>query len=81
MNTLVDTIPGLFDILGGPAGVARILGCGNSTASEMKRRRSIPVDYWPDLLASERGKAIELTADDLVRLHTAPRTQPSEAAE
>jgi hypothetical protein len=80
MNILVDTIHGLFDALGGPAEVARIIGRGGSTASEMKRRASIPVDYWPALIESARGKEIGLTSDDLVRLHIVSRSQSSGVA-
>jgi hypothetical protein len=46
MNTISD----IFDVFGGNAAVARILGVGASTASEMKRRESIPVEYWPALV-------------------------------
>lgn len=81
MNTPIGTVSALFDALGGPARVGRILERGNSTASEMKRRGSIPVDYWPALIASDEGKAIGLTPDDLMRLHTASGLQAIEAAE
>jgi len=80
MNTQIDTIVRLFDALGGPSAVGRIIGRRASTASEMKRRECIPVDYWPAILASPEGRAIELTADDLMRLHTTSRAQPTEAA-
>lgn len=30
--------------------MARVLGVGASTTSEMKRRESIPVEYWPVLV-------------------------------
>lgn len=80
MNIHIDTIPGLIDTLGGSTKVGRIIGRGTSTASEMKRRGCIPVDHWPSILASAEGQAIELTADDLMRLHTASSAQPTEAA-
>lgn len=50
MNTISD----IFDVFGGNAAVARILGVGASTASEMKRRESIPVEYWPALVDEAR---------------------------
>jgi hypothetical protein len=81
MNIPIDTISGLFDAFGGQAEVGRIIRRGASTASEMKRRASIPVLYWPALLASQRGQELELTADDLIRLHTACLAPPIEAAE
>jgi hypothetical protein len=80
MNIQITTIPDLIDTLGGPAKFGRIIGRGASTASEMKRRESIPVEHWPVLIASPEGRAFELTADDLMRLHTVSLAQPTEAA-
>jgi hypothetical protein len=43
------TIPDIFDRLGGPSKVARLLNIKSTTANEMKRRKIIPVWYWPRL--------------------------------
>jgi hypothetical protein len=51
MNTVHD----VFNALGGNAAVARALGVIPSTASEMKRRESIPVEYWPKLVEHARN--------------------------
>lgn len=65
--TVLDT---LFAELGGASSVARILGVGQSTASEMKRRRSIPIEHWPALIQSEAGKALALDERALLFAHT-----------
>jgi hypothetical protein len=49
-NSDMNTVSDIFDVFGGNAAVARILGVGASTASEMKRRESVPVEYWPALV-------------------------------
>lgn len=60
----------IFDVLGGPAAVARELRIKPSTASEMKRRGSIPAEYWAELAAiAERRRHPEINADLLAALH------------
>ena len=59
----------LFERLGGPTKVARILGVGFTTASEMKRRGSIPVKYWPTLVAACRADGVSVSYDELVAMH------------
>jgi len=66
---IMDSVNDLFQKLGGPSEVARILGCGTSTASEMKRRSSVPIRYWTTLIQSERGRDLGLTSDLLVHVH------------
>jgi hypothetical protein len=65
MNTIED----IFLNLGGTGAVARIIGVKHSAASEMRRRGSIPVKYWPALVegATAAGKAMD--NDVLVRVH------------
>ena len=70
----------LFDDLGGTSAVARIISVGQSTASEMKRRRSIPVEYWPAIVGSDRGREKAITNDRLVAAHVQERTGGSEVA-
>lgn len=62
----MKTVSDIFDVLGGNASVARILRVNPSTASEMKRRESIPVEYWPALVAeAERSGKTEITLERL----------------
>lgn len=58
---------------------AQAAGCKYSTASEMKRRRSIPVRWWPNLIASHKGQAASLSSESLAHAHakTAPSIPPS----
>lgn len=63
----------IFDALGGPAAIARELRIKPSTASEMKRRGSIPAEYWAELAAiAERRRHPEINADLLAALHARP---------
>lgn len=51
--------------------MARVLGVGFTTASEMKRRGSIPVKYWPKLVAACEAEGIEtVTYERLVEIHS-----------
>ncbi|CAN7394191.1 carph-isopro domain-containing protein [Neorhizobium sp. LjRoot104] len=36
--------------------LAEALNVGPSTVSEMKRRKNIPPEYWPDLIPAARAK-------------------------
>lgn len=75
----MDSIESLFAQFDGPKGIARVIGKGHSTASEMKRRRSIPVEYWRMLIESEKGQEIGLTTDDLMIAHTMPAPETAGA--
>jgi hypothetical protein len=67
---LMETIPHIFDALGGPAKVAVLLGVKKSTANEMKRRKAIRVCYWPALIKVCRDKRIPgVNPSTLMRLH------------
>ncbi len=67
----MQNVPELFEKFGGPTKVAQILGVGFTTASEMKRRGSIPVRYWPMLVDACRDRGIKgVTYETLVKLHT-----------
>lgn len=60
----------LIDRLGGPSAVARHLGVSDyTTVSSWARRGSIPVRYWPGLMAVAKDAGFRLTADDLLRAH------------
>jgi hypothetical protein len=67
----MQSVSTIFETLGGPTRVARILDVGFSTASEMKRRGSIPVKYWPQLVAACESQGIEgINYQRLVEIHT-----------
>lgn len=72
------TVSDIIDGLGGNTAVARIIGKGPSTVSEMKRRGAVPVEYWPVLVAAaqddelarkDNRPAFILTNDILVSVH------------
>lgn len=61
-------VPQIISDFGGPTAFARAIGVNVSTASEMNRRRSIPVRYWPKVISSAPdGK--EITCDELMAAH------------
>lgn len=66
----MKTVTQIFDDIGGPAKVSKMLGLKPSTATEMKRRQSIPVTYWPDLVVGCREAGVKgVTYDVLVSAH------------
>lgn len=66
----MNSIPAIFDQIGGPSKVAEILSVKTSAASEMKRRGSIPVRYWPRLVDACKELGIRgVNYDVLVDLH------------
>lgn len=66
----MNTVPELIDALGGVTAFSRIIGKRPSTASEMKRNRSIHVDYWPRIIDAAAELGLKgVTADFLMRLH------------
>lgn len=78
------TVSDLIDRFGGNTKFAAVIGKNPSTASEMKRRGSIPVEYWPAIVRAAPDFGIDgITADRLVELHTARAlendTAPAEA--
>jgi len=75
MNSLRD----LVDELGGTTAFAAAIQVNVSTASEMKRRGSIPVRYWPSLIAAADERGLPLTYDTLVAIHS-PNTNSEVAA-
>ncbi len=68
----IDSIKSLIDQLGGSASISRELGFKHaSTVSEMKRRGSIPVEYWDGFIKIAEGRGVEgIDYEKLVRLHT-----------
>ena len=71
MNTVAD----VFEKFEKTSAVAEALGVKLSAASEMRRRSSIPVRYWPTLVDAARQRGFEeLTYEKLVAMH-----QPEQA--
>lgn len=66
------TVPEIIDQLGGIGPVATLLGKGYSTVSEMKRRGTIPVEYWPALIEQARTLSKPIDEKALVIAHTTP---------
>lgn len=69
------TIHDLFDTLGGPGKVAEMMAVKPSTASEMKRRQSIPLKYWDRLIRSSAKEGFEISYETLVSLHSKSREE------
>ncbi len=77
MTTAATSIVQLFDLLGGTGKAARALAVGQTTASEMKRRGTIPVRYWDRLIGVEDNDGHLITLEDLHRLHREPEALAS----
>lgn len=65
----MQTVHDIFEALGGTGAVAKVIGVKHSAASEMRRRQSIPVKYWPALMAKASEERIAIDSDVLVRVH------------
>ncbi|WP_257164648.1 hypothetical protein [Bradyrhizobium sp. SRS-191] len=67
------TTDDVFGAFGGPAKFARTFRIKPSTASEMKRRQSISVDLWPEIVAEAGREGIDwLTYERLTQMHARP---------
>lgn len=66
----MDPVLAIFDALGGPAAVGRIVGKPVEHTTLMRRRRSIPVAYWQALIEHAEAKRITgVTYETLVAAH------------
>lgn len=66
MNTVED----VFKKFEKTSAFADALGLKLSAASEMRRRSSIPVRYWPKLVDAARERGVsEITYEKLVEMH------------
>lgn len=69
----MTTVESIFQAFGGPAAVAKAIGVTTEHAASMRRRRSIPVRYWPALLEkSGLHDPMLLTNQDLIDAHAKP---------
>lgn len=72
----METVEKLFETFGGPTALARALDVGTSTASEMKRRKSIPVEYWPRIVSEAGSRGYEgISYETLVAMHAGKRAR------
>lgn len=72
------TVPDLIAAFGGPTAFSKVIGKRPSTASEMKRNCSIPVDYWPAIIAAAAEKGMkDVSADLLMRIHADAPPSPA----
>jgi hypothetical protein len=81
MKTVWKTVPEIFEALGGSAAVARIIRVKKTTASEMKRRGTIPSEHWVDLVSGAHAMGAEftwLTYDYLAHVHALAKGKLSE---
>lgn len=76
----MHTVSDLIEALGGNAAFGRIIGKRPSTASEMKRRGSIPVEYWPVVTAAAQKAGLSVQYADLVDMHV-PQPAPTPQSE
>jgi hypothetical protein len=67
---MMNTVEDIFTNFGGTSSFAGAMGLKLSAASEMRRRRSIPVKYWPRLVEVAHERSIrDITYDALVSIH------------
>ncbi|MGJ7039174.1 DNA-binding transcriptional regulator YdaS (Cro superfamily) [Shinella sp. BE166] len=69
----MKTVDDIISKLGGNTAVARILGVGPSTISEMKRRDSIPVEHWPAFIKAAQSAGKDLTLERMVSITKAAK--------
>lgn len=72
----MENVDDIFIKLGGTGAVARIIDVKHSAASEMRRRGSIPVRYWPMLIEGARASGVAIDSDILMSVHIPPPLTP-----
>lgn len=72
----MENVDDIFTKLGGTGAVARIIDVKHSAASEMRRRGSIPVRYWPMLIEGARASGVAIDSDILMSVHIPPPLAP-----
>lgn len=77
----LDEMSDVFGLFASNIELAGILNVGQSTVSEMKRRKSIPPQYWPPIVAAvaEKGRE-DLTLEKFVQLAARRAARQGEAA-
>lgn len=80
MKKTPHTIPELIDAFGGPSGFAKVIDKNPSTASEMKRSRSVRVNYWPRIVdAALEANIPGVTLEAIAEMHITPEPQKGAA--
>lgn len=75
-DVFMQSIEAIFDKLGGTGKAAAAINVKPTAASEMKRRKSIPVKYWDRVIAACKQKNIKgISYETLVRLHSRDSAQ------
>jgi len=70
----MKSVDDVFSLLGGVTVVGRIIGKRAEHAGVMKTRGSIPVSYWPALIAAAKKYGVpEITSDSVMRAHVKAR--------
>lgn len=73
------TIPELIDAFGGPTGFAKVIDKNPSTASEMKRSRSVRVSYWPRIVDAAQEEGIPgVTLETIAQMHIEHASTPEQ---
>ena len=65
----METIETIFQHLGGASGVGRAIGKSTEHAAAMRRRRSIPLRYWPKVIDAAQAKGVTIDEALLVAIH------------
>jgi hypothetical protein len=66
----MKTLDDIFAAFKGPAELARVIGKRTEHATAMRRRKSIPVAYWPRIVDEAQARGIDgLNYDALVAIH------------
>ena len=68
----MESVSDIVDALGGPGEFGKACGFTanpSQRGSDMRRRGSIPVHYWPGVISAARAKGIELDEASLTKLH------------
>jgi hypothetical protein len=71
-ETIIDSWPSLSDF-------AKDAGVSYGAAKQMRRRNSIPVQYWAALVIAAKARGQRLTAADLMSAH-APQAAKEKGA-
>lgn len=76
----IKHITDVFEAFETNVALAGVLGVGPSTVSEMKRRKSIPVEYWPRIVGEAKKNGWEhLTFEKLAIMSAASAKRRSKA--
>lgn len=81
IHVVMKTVTDIFDFFGGAAALSRVLNCNPSTASEMKRRKNIPVENWKTLIDASDGALTDTLLREILSSEVAARKAPYKTPE